>query len=139
MSIDQTDVDLLLVLNEQIANVEEQLSGLNADRANTEARLVEQFDLHGVQSMNVNGQTVYRKTNKHVSCKAECRQQLVEWAQKHGLAEMIVVQPARLKSWCKEQLEDVEIGGIRHRGELPAEVAELVTIYDKQSIRVRKS
>jgi len=131
--IDQDDVVAFLDLSEQIGTMNEQLNQLKAARGKIEERLVEQFMVNNVQSMNVNGSTVYRHTEQFANCKADCRQQLVAWARENGLDEMIVVQPARFKSWCREQLNDQE------NGELPPAVAEMVEIFEKQSMRVRKS
>jgi hypothetical protein len=94
-------------------------------------QLTEQFALLGVQSMNVNGSTVYKNVERYANAKPECRRQLVEWARENGLDDMVVVQPQRFKSWCRELLEG-EDGG------LPAAIADMVEVFEKPSLRIRR-
>lgn len=111
-----------------------ELSGqVSALKNQMNEKLTEQFALSGVQNMSVNGSTVYKHVEKYANAKADCRQQLVAWARANELDDMIVVQPQRFKSWCRERLEDENGRG------LPEEIADMVEIFEKVSLRVRKA
>ncbi len=131
VGIDTTDLDELLQLREEIDEINAVLGERKKTLKAIESRVAEQFALNGVNSMNVNGSTIYRHTEKYANAKKEHRSELVDWARENELDDMIVLQPSSFKSWCKEQLQDA--------GGLPAEIAEMVDVFEKSSVRVRKS
>jgi hypothetical protein len=93
-------------------------------------KLTEQFGLLGLQSTNIDNKTIYRNVDKYANAKPECRTALVEWARENELEDMIVVQPQKFKSWCKEQIE---------AGTFPEEIADMVDIFEKPSLRIRRA
>jgi len=111
-------------LKEEIAEVEKALTPLDV-------QLAEQFALAGVQSVNMAGRTVYRNVDKYITVKADQREQAVAIANALGLDELIVLQPARLKSYISEQLEET--------GEMPGDFASVLNVFEKASMRVRKA
>ena len=131
MAIDPRAIQALLIANELdglLRKLQNQVDGIKQIFAD---QLVEQFALLGVQSMNLHGQTVFKNVDRFANAKPECRQQLVAWARENDLDDMIVLQPQRFKSWCREQLEGPE-------GALPDEIAGMVEIFEKASLRIRK-
>ena len=130
-SIDMDAIKRILELKQEIDETNDRLSGLKAERAQLEAELTEQYALNGVTSMACDGHTLYRTVDRYANAKPECRQEIVEWARQNGLDDMIAVNPARFKSWCKEQMDDNET--------LPASLVDKVTFFEKVNLRVRKS
>lgn len=110
-----------------LSEIKNQVSGV---KQAINEKLTEQFGLLDVQSMNVDNRTVYRNVEKYANAKPEHRQDLVKWARENELEDMIVVQPQRFKSWCREQIEN---------GGLPEEIASLVDVFEKPSLRIRRS
>lgn len=128
--LNMDDLKRYLELKGELDELSEQASQRRAEMTLIESRLLEQFALNGLQSMNIDGCCVYHNVEKYANAKKEFRPQLVEWARRTGLDDMIVLQPASFKSWCREQIE---------QGELPAEIAGMVDIFEKPSLRVRKA
>ena len=104
---------------------------LRAEAALLEDKLVEQFATAGVQNMSVDGKTVYLRVDKYANAKADNRAELVAWAREHDLDDMIVLQPARFKSWCREHIEE--------SGELPAEISEWVNLFETVKLLIKAS
>lgn len=130
-SVDTEAMRALLAADELdgvLAELKSQVSGLK-QRINE--KLTEQFGLLGVQSQNIDGATVYRNVEKYANAKPECRTALVAWAREQdGMEEMIVLQPAKFKSWCREQIEQETF---------PEQIAEMVNIFEKPSLRIRRT
>lgn len=131
--VDTKAVEALLAANELSATLTELSNQVSGLKSQINEQLTEQFALLGVQSMSVNGSTVYKNVEKYANAKPEHRQALVEWARANELDDMIVVQPQRFKAWCREQLE-----GENTRG-LPAEIQGMVEIFEKASLRIRRA
>ncbi len=129
--VDFADLKELLRLDAEIAELSEAADRARAARSVVEKRLVEQFATSGVQSLNVDGRSVYLRVEQYANAKPEFRGELVAWARDNDLEEMIVVQPQRFKSWCKERLDSPE--------GLPAEIADKVNVFQAAAIRSRKS
>lgn len=102
-----------------------------AEAAKLEALLVEQFTLQGTQSIKRGGKTFFLQREFSATAKPESKQALVEAMRSLGLDEMIVVQPQRLASYCREMLGNEEA--------LPAEVSPLVNIHEAMRLRMRAS
>lgn len=132
-SIDANAVAALLRANELETALGELKGQVAALKTQINESLVEQFALLGVQNMNVNGSCVYRHVDRYANAKAEFRGQLVAWARENDLDDMIVLQPARFKSWCREQLESENARG------LPPEIFDMVEIFERASLRIRKA
>jgi hypothetical protein len=132
-NIDMGDLADYLALKDHLDELNAQAAQTRGEMSQVEERLVEQFALSGVSSMNVNGKTVYRNVEKYANARKEHRGELVAWARENGLDDMIVLQPASFKSWCREQLEGDDATG------LPTEIAPMVDIFEKTSLRVRKA
>lgn len=131
-NVDMQAVRALLAANELDGIVKELGNQVGGLKQLINEKLTEQFGLLGLQSTNVDGQTVYRNVEKYANAKPECRQQLVAWARENGLDDMIVVQPQRFKSWCREHMEGDD-------GGLPVAIAEMVDVFEKPSLRIRRS
>jgi len=129
--IDFDNLQSLIEVNASIDELNAQLSDRKKEREHIESLLLEEFGLSGVRSMNVNGKCIYVRTDHHVSAKAECKGQLVEWAKAHGLDNIVVVQPQSLKAWATEQIQE--------QGALPDDLTPLVNIFDKPRVCVRKA
>ena len=131
--VDTKAVEALLAANELASTLTELSNQVSALKSQINEQLTEQFALLGVQSMSVNGSTVYKNVEKYANAKPEHRRELVEWARRNELDDMIVVQPQRFKSWCREQFENENTRG------LPEEIAGMVEIFEKVSLRIRKA
>lgn len=131
VGVDFDAIKRVIELDEEIGELSAKANQLKAERTRLEEMLVEQYAMNGLTSMNCDGRTLYRNVEKYANAKAECRDQIVEWARREGLADMIAVNPARFKSWCKERIQE--------DGNLPAEIADKVTFYERVSLRNRKA
>lgn len=131
--LDMEQLEHYLILKDLLDDANTEAARLRAEMSQVEERLVEQFALCGVSSLNIKGKTVYRNTEKYANARKEHRTELVAWARDNGLDDMIVLQPQSFKSWCREQLEGDDAAG------LPAAIAPMVDIFEKVSLRVRKA
>jgi hypothetical protein len=98
-----------------------------------ETLLTEQFAANGVQSINIDGCTVFLRLERYANARPQCRSELVAWARASGLDDMIVVQPQRFKSWCREQLDSEACGFA-----LPSEIAGMVNVFETAALRIRR-
>lgn len=130
-AVDFEAIKRVIELDDQIKDLGAQVNQLKAERSQLEQRLVEQYALNGLTSMNCDGRTLYRNVEKFANAKPECRAEIVEWARQSGLADMVAVNPARFKAWCAER--------IKEDGDLPAELTDKVTFYERISLRNRKA
>lgn len=103
-----------------------------AEAAKLETLLVEQFGANGTQSIKRDGKTFFLQREFSATAVPDQRQALVEVMRELGHDEMIVVQPQRLASWCREMLGDEATG-------LPEEVKPLVRIHEAMRLRMRAS
>jgi hypothetical protein len=144
--VDYEDLNEFIALSDQLDDLAKQQTQLKAQRDKVEERLIEQYALTATQSMNVAGRCIYRHSETYANAIAAFRAELVAWATENDLDEMIVVQPARFKSYCKE-LMDTAAREASEAGEpvpaaadrLPEEIRGMVSIFEKSSIRIRKS
>ncbi|MEM9354463.1 MAG: hypothetical protein AAGA92_15765 [Planctomycetota bacterium] len=131
VGVDLNSLKRVLEIDEELSRLRDEESRLKKERGTLESLLCEQYALGNVTSMNVDGKTCYLRTDKSASVPAEHRGGMVEWAEREGLEDMIVLQPQRLKSWAKEYIEE--------HGALPEAIADKVRLYEKVSIRVRSA
>lgn len=121
-------------LTAQRDDLRDQLKKVEDQRSEVERELTERFAMNGLQSVKLKGHTIYLQVEQHASVKAEFRQDAIDAARRLELEDMITLQPQRFAAWCREQLRDEATGG-----KLPTEFEGLVTVYEKASMRMRRS
>lgn len=124
--------DRLKDLKQHKKELESEIKALNAEIEETEAKLVELMVAEEMQNFTRNGQMFYLQTKTYASAVAERKQELYEWLKNNGFGDMVVetVHPQSLAAFVKEQMDD---------GELPQELAELVNVYEKTAVGIRKA
>ena len=75
--VDTKAVEALLAANELASTLTELSNQVSALKSQINEQLTEQFALLGVQSMSVNGSTVYKNVEKYANAKPEHRRELV--------------------------------------------------------------
>lgn len=128
------DARRLLAVDAELKEIADREKVLKAQRGQIEERLAEAYALNGLQSVNVDGYTVYLQTTYHFNAIADKRTELIDWAIENGLADFLkapAIDSNRLKSWCVEQT--------KQEGSIPSELDGLVSLYERKAIRARQS
>jgi hypothetical protein len=131
-------VDLFIVADDlvryrdQKKKAEDALKEINdadrTDRGATGGAMVEEE----MQNFTRNGRQFILTNRTYANAKAGMMPAVCEWMKDNGLADMVKesVHPQTLQAWVKEQIEEV--------GALPEELSELVNVYEKSGISIRK-
>ena len=125
------DLREYLRLKACLQELADEAAELRAEMRPVEERLAEQFIMGGVQNMSMDGHTCYVSVDKYANAKRDCREKLIEWARESNMEDMIVLQPASFKAWCKEYISE--------HGDLPVEIQEYVNVFEKATLRVRRA
>jgi septal ring factor EnvC (AmiA/AmiB activator) len=124
--------DTLADLRDQKKKAEDALKEINKRIAQTEEQLVAQMVEEEMQNFTRNGRQFILTNRTYANAKAGMMPAVCEWMKDNGLADMVKesVHPQTLQAWVKEQIEEV--------GALPEELSELVNVYEKSGISIRK-
>ena len=126
-------VRTLIALAAEIESVEAELKKLKADRLAIERELVEQMGAAGVDHLRIDDRTVYRTTTVRASVPVEHREAAIEAFRAIGLGALVTegINAATLSAQVREWA----------RGDLgiPAEVRDLISVYEDRKIAVRRA
>jgi hypothetical protein len=119
-------------LKDRKKQLEDQLKEINAQIESIQRDLA--IDMINEEIGNFKrGDFIYVLTTKtHVSPKAGCKPKLIEWLKQSEYSDMVKedVHSRTLESWARELLENEE---------LPEELEDLLNVYEKQTVTIRKS
>lgn len=110
-----------------------QLKSLNKELEQMERDLADMMVNEEMQSFDRQGYKFYLSTRTYASPKAERKDELFAWLKTNGYGDLVkeTVHAMTLASFVKEQLEETD--------ELPADLADLVNVYDKTGVNVRRA
>ena len=124
--------DDLVRYRDQKKEIEEALKEINELIAQTEEQLVAAMVEEEMQNFTRNGKQFILTNRTYANAKAGMMPAVCEWMKDNGLADMVKesVHPQTLQAWVKEQIEEA--------GALPEDLSELVNVYEKSGISIRK-
>jgi hypothetical protein len=131
-------VDLFIVADDlvryrdQKKEIEEALKEINELIAQTEEQLVSAMIGEEMQNFTRNGRQFVLTSRTYANAKAGMMPEICSWMKDNGLGDMVKesIHPKTLQAWVKEQIEEA--------GALPEELSELVNVYEKSGISIRK-
>lgn len=123
--------DRLVELRARKEELESQLKAVNAELGEVNRQLADRMATEELQGFTRGKHQFYLRTDCFVSVVAERRDDLVAWLKAHGAGELVkeTVHPQTLRAYVRE---------LNDAGELPAELAEMVRIYEPLVVGVRK-
>lgn len=123
----------LAELKERKKQLDAELKDLNQKIAETEEELSARMIEEEIQNFNHAGKTFYIQTKLYASPVAERKHELFAWLKANGFGDMVTesVNHNTLCAFIREQLEE--------NNELPEDLAELVHVYEKTSVGMRKA
>lgn len=126
--------DQLRALREQKKDLEERVKVLNAEIDALDAKLVQAMIDQETQSFNRSGKLFYLKTVTRASAKAGEQERLYQWLKDNGYGDLVkeTVNAQTLTGFAKELMEEND-------DELPGDLVDMVTIYEKQTVAMRKA
>jgi len=124
--------DVLAELRDQKKKSEDMLKEINEMIAQTEEQLVEQMVAEEMQNFTRNGKQFILTSRTYANAKAGMMPAVCVWMKDNALGDMVKesIHPQTLQAWVKEQIEEA--------GALPEELSELVNVYEKSGISIRK-
>ena len=124
--------DKLVILRDRKKELEDELKEVNSDITEIEERLVAAMVAEEMQNFTRNGKQFILTSRTYASAKSGMMPAICDWMKGHELGDMVKesVHPQTLQAWVKEQIEEV--------GALPEELSELVNVYEKSGISIRK-
>jgi hypothetical protein len=131
-------VDLFIVADDlvryrnQKKEIEEALKEINELIAQTEEQLVAAMVEEEMQNFTRNGRQFILTNRTYANAKAGMMPEICSWMKDNALGDMVKesIHPQTLQAWVKEQIEEA--------GALPEELSELVNVYEKSGISIRK-
>jgi hypothetical protein len=131
-------VDLFIIADDLVRyrdrkeEIEEALKEINALITETEEQLVSAMVEEEMQNFTRNGRQFILTNRTYANAKAGMMPAICDWMKGHELGDMVKesVHPQTLQAWVKEQIEEA--------GSLPEELSELVNVYEKSGISIRK-
>lgn len=124
--------DTLADLRDQKKRAEDALKEINERIAQTEEQLVAAMVEEEMQNFTRNGKQFILTNRTHANAKAGMMPAVCVWMKDNALGDMVKesIHPQTLQAWVKEQIEEV--------GALPEDLSELVNVYEKSGISIRK-
>ena len=124
--------DDLVRYRDQKKEIEEALKEINELIAQTEEQLVSAMIGEEMQNFTRNGRQFILTNRTYANAKAGMMPEICSWMKDNGLEDMVKesIHPQTLQAWVKEQIEEA--------GALPEELSELVNVYEKSGISIRK-
>ena len=124
--------DDLVRYRDQKKEIEEALKEINELIAQTEEQLVNSMVEEEMQNFTRNGRQFILTNRTYANAKAGMMPEICSWMKDNGLEDMVKesIHPQTLQAWVKEQIEEV--------GALPEDLSELVNVYEKSGISIRK-
>ena len=124
--------DDLVRYRDQKKEIEEALKEINELITQTEEQLVAAMVAEEMQNFTRNGRQFILTNRTYANAKAGMMPAICDWMKGHELGDMVKesVHPQTLQAWVKEKMEEA--------GALPEELSELVNVYEKSGISIRK-
>lgn len=124
--------DKLVILRDRKKELEDELKEVNSDITETEEQLVAAMVEEEMQNFTRNGRQFVLTSRTYANAKAGMMPAICDWMKGHELGDMVKesVHPQTLQAWVKEKMEEA--------GALPEELSELVNVYEKSGISIRK-
>lgn len=124
--------DTLADLRDQKKKAEDALKEINEMISQTEEQLVAAMVEEEMQNFTRNGRQFVLTSRTYANAKAGMMPAICDWMKGHELGDMVKesIHPQTLQAWVKEQIEEV--------GALPEDLSELVNVYEKSGISIRK-
>ncbi len=126
--------DNLSELNDRKKELEQELKDLKQNISETNESLAQEMVNEELQNFTRNGLMFYLQTQTYVSDVASEREVLFEKLRDQGFGDLIkeTVHPSTLRGFVKEQIE-------QEGGDLPGWLDGLISIYEQEQVRMRKS
>jgi hypothetical protein len=127
--------DDLIKLRDWKQSLEEQLKTANAEIAETEAKLSDAMVNEEVPNFSRNGKLFYITSRTYASPAAGRKAELFAWLRENGLGDLVqeTVAANSLSAWVREYMEENDLD------ELPEDLGELIRVYERTSVGVRKT
>ena len=124
--------DVLAELRDQKKKSEDMLKEINEMIAQTEEQLVAAMIEEEMQNFTRNGKQFILTSRTYASAKSGMMPKVCDWMKDNALGDMVKesIHPQTLQAWVKEQIEEA--------GALPEDLSELVNVYEKSGISIRK-
>lgn len=124
--------DDLVRYRDQKKEIEEALKEINTLITETEEQMVAAMVEEEMQNFTRNGKQFILTVRTHANAKAGMMPKVCDWMKDNALGDMVKesIHPQTLQAWVKEQIEEA--------GALPEELSELVNVYEKSGISIRK-
>ena len=124
--------DDLVRYRDQKKEIEEALKEINTLITETEEQMVAAMVEEEMQNFTRNGRQFILTNRTYANAKAGMMPAICDWMKENDLADMVKesVHSQTLQAWVKEQIEEA--------GALPEELSELVNVYEKSGISIRK-
>ena len=124
--------DDLVRYRDQKKEIEEALKEINTLITETEEQMVAAMVEEEMQNFTRNGKQFILTNRTYANAKAGMMPAVCVWMKDNGLGDMVKesIHPQTLQAWVKEQIEE--------DGALPGELDELMNVYEKSGISIRK-
>ncbi len=124
--------DTLAELRDQKKKTEDALKEINEMITQTEEQLVAAMIEEEMQNFTRNGKQFILTSRTYASAKSGMMPDICDWMKDNDLGDMVKesIHPQTLQAWVKEQIEEA--------GALPKDLSELVNVYEKSGISIRK-
>jgi len=124
--------DKLVILRDRKKELEDELKEVNSDITETEEQLVAAMVEEEMQNFTRNGRQFILTSRTYASAKSGMMTAICVWMKENGLGDMVKesVHPQTLQAWVKEKMEEA--------GALPEELGEMLNVYEKSGISIRK-
>ena len=124
--------DDLVRYRDQKKEIEETLKEINTLITETEEQMVAAMVEEEMQNFTRNGKQFILTNRTYANAKAGMMPAVCVWMKDNGLGDMVKesIHPQTLQAWVKEQIEE--------DGALPGELDELMNVYEKSGISIRK-
>lgn len=125
--------DKLKELRDRKKSLEDELKALNREIDETEQALVDAMLEEEMQNFVRAGQMFSLQTKTYANAVPERKQELLAWLKKNGYGDLVqeTVNANSLAAFVRELLEEAD--------ELPEELRELVNVYEKTTIGIRRA
>lgn len=124
--------DDLVRYRDQKKEIEEALKEINTLITETEEQMVAAMVEEEMQNFTRNGKQFILTNRTYANAKAGMMPAICDWMKENDLGDMVKesVHPQTLQAWAKERIEE--------DGALPGELDELMNVYEKSGISIRK-
>lgn len=134
------DVDRLIAINTEINELKDRLKELNKLRGEVEGQILESWVELGKNRESRRGVTIYKANELQCSGQAGKSEELAIRLSSAGFADFVreSISWPTLKSWIREVSPTDETTGRRDFSAVPAEILELLNVYERSTLRIVK-